>query len=165
MVGTFGGQTYGGGTYGGGAGTLNVIETESIVRVFTLDITRRVFSLETIIMIDPFKIAVNDLQPVYKVQAKNNDDTVIDITGAAIYMTLKNSKDSTLKVNRNSDKIEITDASNGLFQYNWEADNVDTAGIYYIEFEIDPSSGGKFTLPQPLQGRAEVHIISSLDTV
>ena len=36
--------------------------------------------------------------------------------------------------------------------------------IYYIEFEITPASGGKYTLPMPFEGRAEVHVVSSQDT-
>ncbi len=154
MVATYGGKTYGGGTLGGDAAETYAIDISSIARVF---------QLEQIGVIDPLKITLNDLQPSYNVQLKDNAGTVINITGVSIKASLKNAKTGVLKIDRSVD-VTIQDAANGLFRYNWDAVDVDTLGIYYIEFEITPSSGGKFTVPTPSQGRAEVHIINSLDT-
>ena len=116
-------------------------------------------------MIEPLKITVNDLQPKYFVQAKDAAGTVIDISGATIVCTMKEVTTGTIKINRQSTGITISDGTNGLFNYAWQSGDTDTLGIYYIEFEITPTSGGKYTLPMPFEGRAEVHIISSQDTL
>ena len=115
-------------------------------------------------MIEPLKLTVNDLQPKYFAQAKDSAGAVIDITSAVIVCTMKTADDVTIKINRQSAGVTITDAVNGLFNYAWQSGDTDTVGIYYIEFEITPSSGGKYTLPMPFEGKAEVHIKESLDT-
>lgn len=111
------------------------------------------------------KLTVNDLQPYYFVQVKNNAGIVVDLTGATIVATMKLLSDGSLKINRQSTGINITGATIGHFQYEWQSGDTDTAGIYQIEFEITPASGGKFTLPQPQQFTAQVHILDSLDTI
>ncbi len=116
-------------------------------------------------IIEPLKLTLNDLQPRYFAQAKDAAGAVIDLTGATIVATMKDVVLGTVKINRQSAGITISDAENGLFNYAWQAGDTDTAGIYYVEFEITPVSGGKFTLPQPQENKAEVHIIDSLDTV
>ncbi len=107
-------------------------------------------------------IKKNDLQPYYYAQVKNSDDTVINLTGATIVCTMKDIQTGTLKVNRSSIGINITDAVNGKFEYQWQTGNTDTAGKYYIEFEINPASGGKFTVPT--DNSAVILIKESLDT-
>lgn len=99
-----------------------------------------------------------DLQPYYYAQAKDSDG-VINLTGASIVCNLKNSLDNTIKINRQSAGINITDAVNGEFEYRWVSGDTDITGDYLIEFEVTPSSGGKFTLPQ-----APLRIIPGLDT-
>ncbi len=117
-------------------------------------------------IIEPLKLTVNDLQPYYYVQAKDAAGAVIDLTGATIVATMKNVVTDVVKINRQSTGITISTAASGLFHYAWQSGETDTGGIYYIEFEITPpASGGKFTLPQPQEGKAEVHIISALDTI
>jgi hypothetical protein len=112
-------------------------------------------------MISKLILKKNDLQPYYYVQAKDYSDNPISLTGATIYCTMK-SDSGTVKINKQTAGISITDAANGLFEYHWQAADTDTVGIYYIEFEIAPISGGKFTLPT--QPAAVVQIIDSLDT-
>lgn len=115
-------------------------------------------------MIEPLKITLLDLQPYYFIQAKDQDG-VINLTGASIVCTMKTADLVTTKISRQSAGITITNATNGLFEYRWISGDTDTLGIYYIEFEVNPSSGGKYTLPQPSEGRAEVHIVNSLDSI
>ena len=115
-------------------------------------------------IIEPLKITVNDSQPYYYAQAKDRAGTVIDITSASIVCTMRTVDEVTTKINRQSTGITITDATNGKFRYAWQSGDTDTVEIYYIEFEITPASGGKYTLPMPFEGRAEVHVVSSQDT-
>lgn len=113
--------------------------------------------------IKEFKIIKNDLQPYCYMQVKDAVGAVINITGATIYCTMKLIGSSAIKINRQTTGISITDATNGKFEYRWQAGNTDTIGEYNIEFEINPASGGKFTLPTPSQGAAKVIIAESLD--
>lgn len=113
-------------------------------------------------MITVLTIKKNDLQPAYPAQVKDSAGNVVNLTGATIYCTMKNAVDGTLKINRQTTGINISDAANGKFEYQWQTGNTDTAGKYYIEFEINPASGGKFTMPP--DNSAGVWIKESLDT-
>ncbi len=114
--------------------------------------------------IEALKLVKNDLQPYYRVKVQKSDGTAIDLTGATIYCTMKPKGGTTLKINRQTTGIVITDAANGEFEYRWQAGDTDTTGLYHIEFEINPGSGGKFTVPNPKEGPAEVAIVDSLDS-
>jgi hypothetical protein len=112
----------------------------------------------------PFYIKVNDLQPYYYSGAQDADGEVVNLSGATIYCTMKAARGGTLKIDRQTTGINITDAANGQFEYHWQSGDTDTVGKYYIEFEVNPTSGGKFTLPADPEERAEVQVVSSLDT-
>lgn len=95
-------------------------------------------------VIAPFRIRLNDLQPYYYIQVKDSDDNVVDLTGATAVFSMR-TVDGTLKINRASATIPA--GTSGYAHYVWQSGDTDTSGTYYIEFEITPSSGGKFTLP------------------
>ncbi len=107
------------------------------------------------------EIKKNDLQPYYYAQVKDSDSAVVGISGATIRCTMK-AAGGAIKIDRQTAGINITDATNGKFEYQWQSGDTDTVGKYYIEFEITPSSGGKFTLPP--NNDAIVMIFDSLDT-
>lgn len=44
--------------------------------------------------------------------------------------------------------VDIYDEPNGKAKYNWQTEDVDTAGIYLAEFEMTLPGGGKVTFPQ-----------------
>lgn len=114
-------------------------------------------------MIPALVVKTNDLQPYYYVEVLDASGTAIALSGATIVCTMRNVHDpsGTPKINRQSTGISITDASAGKFRYAWQAGETDTAGKYYIEFEITPSSGGKFTVPSDNSAIVVVH--ASLD--
>ena len=105
----------------------------------------------------------NDEAPVYSVVHEDTEGNPQDITSAAIVCSMKNTKTGELKIDRQSIGITITDATNGAFEYAWQTGETDTPGKYQIEFEITPASGGKFTIPNPTQGKALVEIHDSMD--
>jgi len=118
-------------------------------------------------MIPILYVKRNDLQPYYKVRAKDAAGTVIDLTGATIVATMNSYNPETGAISATK-KVDgaactVTDATGGDFEYRWAAGDVDTAGTYVIEFQVTPSSGGKFTLPNLKEGRALVHIVADLD--
>jgi len=114
--------------------------------------------------IETVYVKKNDLQPYYYAQVKDADNAVVIITGATIYCTMKHARTGALKIDRQTTGINISDGTNGKFEYKWQSGDTDTVGKYYIEFEINPGSGGKFTLPARPENKAEVHITESLDT-
>jgi len=111
-------------------------------------------------MLDTLYLKKNDLQPYYYVQVTDHDGNVIDLSGASIVCTMRH-QDGTLKIDRQSAGISITDAASGEFEYRWQASDTDTTGRHEIEFEITPAAGGKFTVPA--SDRAYVIIRDSLD--
>jgi len=113
--------------------------------------------------IEPLYIKQNDLQPYYYAQVKDADGAVVAITGATIYCTMKDAKAGTLKINRQTTGITISDGTNGKFHYAWQSGDTNAVGKHYIEFEINPTSGGKFTLPAQPEDKAEVYVTQSLD--
>jgi uncharacterized protein YfaS (alpha-2-macroglobulin family) len=58
--------------------------------------------------------------------------------------------------------LNITDGTNGKFEYRWQLGDTSVAGQYSIEFEVNPLAGGKFTVPA--YKAAIVNVIDSLDT-
>jgi hypothetical protein len=113
-------------------------------------------------MAKPLKLKKNDLQPYYKFEVQDSDGNAVSISGATIYCTMKNAATGTLKINRQTTGVNITDGVNGQGEYRWQAGDTDTVGKYFIEFEINPASGGKFTIPTESED-AVVRILDSLD--
>lgn len=115
--------------------------------------------------IKPLKLSTNDIQPYYRVTVKDSDGALIDLTGASIVCTMKDSATGAVKINRQSAGIVIASqtTNKGEFEYRWQSGDTGTAGSYYIEFEVTPASGGKFTLPGPAEGPAQVIVVAGLD--
>lgn len=109
-------------------------------------------------VIKVLKLRLNDLQPYYYASIVDSDGTAVSLSGATAVFSMR-TVDGTLKVNRQS--ATISDATNGYLHYVWQSGDTDTAGSYYIEFEITPASGGKFTVPA--YDKAVVEIIDDLD--
>ncbi len=110
--------------------------------------------------IEAFFIKEDDLQPYYRVKIQNYDGSVVDLSGATVRCTVK-LQSGVIKVNRQL--ATVTTASTGEVEYQWASGDTNTPGDYYIEFEISPSAGGKFTLPS--SEKAEVFVVPSLDTI
>src|SRR3990172_1641189 len=96
--------------------------------------------------IKQLKLTRHDLQPYYYAKAKQSDGAAINLTGAAIVCTMKNISTGVAKIDRRATGITVTNAVNGEFEQRWVNGDTDTVGSYYIEFEVIPQVGGKFTL-------------------
>lgn len=105
-------------------------------------------------------LRANDLQPYYYAQIIDSSGDAVDLTGASAVFTMKE-QDGSIKVNRQS--AVITNATSGLLEYRWQTGNTNAAGAYYIEFEVTPASGGKFTVPDRTT-KAKVVIEQDLDS-
>ena len=116
--------------------------------------------------IPPFYIKQYDAQPYYPCDVIDSDGDPVDLAGASIVCTMKNTRTNSLQINRQSVGINVTSEAGGQFEYKWQTGSGDTdvIGKYHIEFEITPASGGKFTLPVDPRDVAEVYVVKSLDT-
>ena len=117
-------------------------------------------------MVEILYLAQYDLQPYYPVKVIDSSGAAIDLTGAIIYCTMIPAESTTHKINRQTAGIIIANqtTNKGEFKYQWQSGDTNTVGQYYIEFEINPHSGGKFTLPSNRDGKAQISITAGLDT-
>jgi uncharacterized protein YfaS (alpha-2-macroglobulin family) len=90
-----------------------------------------------------FTIRQNDTSPSLQATLKDFEGTPIPISGATVQFHMK-SIDGTLKVDQ---QMTITDADNGVVQYDWQSGDTDTQGSYYVEFEVTYSDGSIETFP------------------
>lgn len=103
-------------------------------------------------MVNDFYIKTNDLLPYYRATFYDSAGR-LDLTGCAVKATMVDD-DRVKKVD--GVVATVTDATKGEVEYRWVAGDTDTAGDYYIEFEV--TSGGKpFTMPSSF--RAKVVIV------
>ncbi len=118
------------------------------------------------------QIKRNDLQPFVYFHFTDDADADIDLTGATIRVTMKDKLLDTLKIDRQTAGIKFDgtasgsdadDIAAGKGHYEWQANETNVAGLYYMEFEATPSAGGKFTLP--VRKRLVVEILPDLDGV
>ena len=117
-------------------------------------------------MIENLYVTQYDLQPYYPVKTIDSSGAAVDLTGATIYCIMSLISNSTLKINRQTAGIVIENqtTNKGEFKYKWQTNDTNTPGDYYIEFEINPTAGGKFTVPSPKEEKAQVTISAGLDT-
>lgn len=72
---------------------------------------------------------------------------------------------SAIKIYRQTAGIVIADqtTAKGQFDYRWVSGDTNTAGVYRLELEVNPVSGGKYTIPRAAEGPLYVYISSGLD--
>jgi hypothetical protein len=90
-----------------------------------------------------FTIKQNDTSPSLQATLKDASDNPIGLVGATVMFHLK-SLDGTIKVDA---EMTVTDADNGVVQYDWQSGDTDTVGSYYAEFEVTYSDGTIETFP------------------
>ena len=109
-------------------------------------------------MTEKFHIKRYDRQPAYRVQVINSSGTPEDISSASINFAMEN-KTTGVKVNSGTTAgCSLSNPSSGIFDYIWQASDTVEAGVFKIEFEITPISGGKFTVPAKDEDEAVIII-------
>jgi len=111
----------------------------------------------------PFVIKRNDTLPSLsiKVLARGEFNQVIpfdlsQVTGCTFSMS-----DNFGNLKISDSPAQITSASGGTIQYDWNAQDTDTEGEYRGEFELLFGSGQKMTVPTP--GFINIHIVSDIN--
>jgi hypothetical protein len=79
-------------------------------------------------------------------QFKDENNAVIDLTGATVRYTLRNTDTLALKINRAAAVIE-SPATGGIAHYQFVAGDVDTSGTYEEEWEVTYPSTAKESFP------------------
>tara|TARA_R110000772_G_C13235731_1_gene433187 strand:- start:187 stop:507 length:321 start_codon:yes stop_codon:yes gene_type:complete len=104
-----------------------------------------------------FTIKQNDTSPSISATLKDGSGAALDLSGAYVRFHLKG-VDGSLKVDA---AVLLTDAANGVIQYNWASGDTDTAGTYYAEFEATYSDDSIETFPN--DGNLAIKIVKELN--
>lgn len=90
-----------------------------------------------------FTIKRNDTEPVLERTLKR-DGSAVDLTNASVqfHMRARGSDSTTVDAS-----ASITDAPNGVVEYEWQAGDTDTAGFYEAEFEVTYADADVETFP------------------
>lgn len=100
-------------------------------------------------MSETFYLKVGDRNPSYSVILKDADKAAVNInTASAVRLHMKAPGASTAKVDAAmSNDDDGTVGNRGKASYAWAAADVDTAGTYYCEVEVEWADGTKETFP------------------
>lgn len=104
-----------------------------------------------------FNIKQNDTSPSLLANLKDYDNNPVNITGASVMFHMKDIS-GTLKVDS---AMTIVDAVNGIVRYDWVAGDTDTAGAYYVEFEVTYADSAVETFPNT--GNLSVLVVGELN--
>lgn len=88
---------------------------------------------------------VGDTRTVLAVQLKqadeNGDLQPVNLTGLTVSFEMHLARDGSTKRSKTSSNVSITDAADGKCQYNFQTDDVDTAGDFVAYFTV--TDGGE----------------------
>jgi hypothetical protein len=104
-----------------------------------------------------FKIKQNDTSPSLQATLKDFNLNPANLTGASVRFHMK-SVDGVLKIDA---PMAITDAVNGVVQYNWNNSDTSTVGTYYVEFEVTYPDFSVETFPN--NGNRVVSVVKELN--
>ena len=125
----------------------------------------------------------NDTYPYFEFTIKDSDGTGIDLTGATIYCSMQLDGETTKKIDRQTAGITIDadqSTNTGQARYEWQATDTDTESpvadenatkdedkytSYHIEFEVNLTSGEKFTVPSRNDDPWRVIIPEDIDAI
>ena len=107
---------------------------------------------------EKFHLKRYDRQPAYRVQVTNSSGTPEDITSASIVFAMENKTTGAVVNSGTTTGCSLTNPTSGIFDYIWQTSDTVQAGVFKIEFEITPLSGGKFTVPAKDEDEAVIII-------
>jgi len=105
-----------------------------------------------------FTIKRNDEEPAIRFQLLDDASNPVDITGfREVRFIMRQRGASSPKIDEDtSGAVAVTDAANGIVQYEWKSGDTDTNGRFNAEFEVTYSGGDKETFPN--SEFIEIHI-------
>ena len=90
-----------------------------------------------------FRIKQNDTSPSLEATLSDANLIPVDLTSATVMLHMKAVGGGIVL----DEQMTITDAGNGLVQYDWQVGDTATVGTYYVEFEATYSDGSVETFP------------------
>lgn len=104
-----------------------------------------------------FSIKQNDTSPSLQATLKDASLDPINLTGASVRFHMK-SLEGTMKVDK---PMLVVDAQNGVIQYNWVDGDTNTAGTYFVEFEVTYADDAVETFPN--NGNKVITVVKELN--
>ena len=92
-----------------------------------------------------FYIKQNDTRPELDVFLRDDKDRSINVTGATVKFNMRNSADTTVKIDTGS--VTTVSSTAGRVKYSFTAANTDTAGNFEGEFQVTFVGGQVETFP------------------
>ena len=105
----------------------------------------------------------NDLQPAYQAKIETSSGDAVNLAGATIRATFKNLLTGTTVFSGDNTRITVDSAAGGCISCVWSEGDTANAGRFGMEFEVEPSTGGKFTVPAKPTEKAVVIIFEDSD--
>lgn len=93
----------------------------------------------------PFYIKQGDRLPIISATLYDDAGVAINLTGSTVDFKWRKRGDADSETN--SGACVISDANNGVVEYNWASGDTDVAGTFDAEFQITTSSALKMTVP------------------
>jgi hypothetical protein len=90
-----------------------------------------------------FNIKQNDTSPSLEATLKDAQLVPVNLVGSSVNLHMQ-SLGGVIKIN---EAMSITDADNGVVQYDWLTGDTDTVGTYYVEFQVTYADGSIETFP------------------
>ena len=90
-----------------------------------------------------FRIKQNDTSPSLEATLSDANLVPVNLTSATVMLHMKAIGGDVVL----DEQMTITDAENGVVQYDWQAGDTATVGTYYVEFEVTYSDASVETFP------------------
>jgi uncharacterized protein YfaS (alpha-2-macroglobulin family) len=91
-----------------------------------------------------FGLREGDTSPPLRVELQDDTGTPVDLTNASVSFQLYPVSETTATVDSSA---TVTDAQNGIVEYQWQTGETDTAGYYNAVFKVEYQSGTIETFP------------------
>jgi hypothetical protein len=87
-------------------------------------------------------------RPYLRMRAQTSDGVAFDFTGAVGVTFVMYTKAAEPEEKVNASAAFVGDLSDGVIEYQWASSDVDTAGEFLAEFDVDYGEGEIMTLPE-----------------
>lgn len=91
-----------------------------------------------------FTIKSDDQLPEIQAVLKDDNDSIVNLSGATVRFIMTSKTDGSVKVDK---PATVVTAAAGLVKYSWAATDTDTPGKYNGEFEVEFGDGRLETFP------------------
>jgi hypothetical protein len=98
-----------------------------------------------------FNMIQGDTLPPIRIKVLDNIQDALDLTGHTVDFHFRKIDDLSTLLNSGHTSCTITDALNGMAQYDWTSGDTDLTGIHYGEFILTDPNGRRQSYPNYLR--------------